>query len=150
MKRIFLLIVMAMVMGFSAQGHATLIDRGADSIGNHLIYDSDLNITWYDSDFPSGADHHPRFFDTFVNQLNFVGGLIVHFNGTVYDDWRVPATDDQTCFGYNCTTSEMGHLYYTELGNSAGGPLAHTGPFQHLTGPFLPLGADYWSGFATS
>ena len=34
----------------------------------------------------------------------------------------------------------MGHLYYTELGNSAGGPLVSTGPFQQLMADL------HWSG----
>lgn len=44
------------------------------------------------------------------------------------------------CFGYDCTGSEMGHLYYTELGNSAGGPLTNAGDFTNLQPDF------YWSG----
>jgi hypothetical protein len=34
----------------------------------------------------------------------------------------------------------MGHLYYTELGNLAGGPLTSTGPFTNLQAHY------YWSG----
>lgn len=58
--------------------------------------------------------------------------------------------------GYNITTSEMGHLYYTELGNKGfyatdgtnpqpGWGLSNTGPFQNL------VSSVYWSGteFAT-
>ena len=46
-----------------------------------------------------------------------------------YTDWRLPTTvqPDATCSdqsagsnGYNCTGSEMGHLFYTELGGTAG------------------------------
>lgn len=49
MKRILILAgMMAMVLGFSVQAHAALYNRGTDSLGNQLIYDSDLNITWYD------------------------------------------------------------------------------------------------------
>jgi len=33
----------------------------------------------------------------------------------------------------------MGHLYYTELGSTAGGPLNNTGPFTNLQENF------YWS-----
>ncbi len=43
-------------------------------------------------------------------------------------NWRLPATldgiwdpgtDGTTTAGYNITSSELGHLYYTELGNNA-------------------------------
>jgi hypothetical protein len=44
MKRICILLsVLFMVTGLSVSAHATLIDRGSG-----LIYDTDLNITWYD------------------------------------------------------------------------------------------------------
>lgn len=32
--------------------------------------------------------------------------------------WRLP-TADISCSGYNCSTSEMGHLFYDELGGIA-------------------------------
>ena len=89
-----------------------------------------------------------------------------------WDDanWRLPVTDDGTdgggdgslvngCDGttnggYNITTSEIGHLYYTELGNLGckdtscdpstgcqnGSGLLNTFPFQNL------IAMQYWSG----
>ena len=79
-----------------------------------------------------------------------------------WDDpnWRLPSTvdgpfvvgdDGTTTGGYNVTSSEMGHLYYTELGNlgydatdgthpQPGWGLANTGDFDHL------LPRSYWSG----
>ena len=42
--------------------------------------------------------------------------------------------------GYNITVSEMGYIYYIELGNSAGGALANTGLFENLT-----TVDDYWT-----
>jgi hypothetical protein len=50
-----------------------------------------------------------------------------------FDDWRLPNADP-SCGALNCTTSEMGHLYYVELGNPAGGPISNTGGFQNLSG----------------
>ena len=54
-----------------------------------------------------------------MNTANYLG----------YSDWRLPATlqPDPSCrtqsggdsFGYNCTGSEMGHLFYGELGGVA-------------------------------
>ena len=79
-----------------------------------------------------------------------------------YDDWRLPATLvlDAGCTtvlstGYNCTGSEMGHLFYQELGNFAKNSdgkcldltksncgLLNTSPFNFPEEFFL----SYWSG----
>jgi hypothetical protein len=153
MKRIFILAaIMAMVLGFTVQAHATLILRGTDSLGNRLIYDSDLNITWYDYTNPN---------TTWQNQVNWADALDVNFGGTHYTDWRLPTTvdgpmvwghDGTTTAGYNITSSEMGHLFYTELGGKGyyatdgtfpqpGWGLSNTGDFQDLW-----PGEDYFSG----
>ena len=94
-------------------------NRGTDSLGNRLIYDSDLNITWYD---------YSKSWDTWQNQVNWASGLSVTFGSNTYTDWRLPSTVDgtyagcgcngTTTAGYNITSSEMGHLFYTELGNT--------------------------------
>ena len=153
MKRIFILaVIVAMVLGFSMQAHATLYNQGTDSLGNRLIYDKDLDITWYD---------YTKSNDTWQNQVNWASGLSVSGGDLVgvYDDWRLPTTvdgpyvcwyDGTTTCGYNITSSEMGHLFYTELGNkglqATDGTiqpvwgLTNTGDFQHLQ-----LGY-YWSG----
>ncbi len=122
----------AMLLGLSATAQATLIDRGLDTLGNRLIYDDDLGITWYDFSAPMG---------NLATQINWASGLSVTLGSNTYADWRLPASNNITnCIGTGCTDSEMGHLYYVELGNTAGGPLANTGPFQNLKGDL------YWSG----
>mgnify|MGYP000358993803 CR=1 FL=1 len=136
MKRIFgLLMALVMVIGLSMPAHATLIVRGTDTAGYQLIYDTDFNITWYDYSNAS---------DTWQEQVDWAGSLSVTFDSTTYDDWRLPTALNQDssgpCLGYNCTGSEWGHLYYTELGNLAGVLLGNTGDFTNL-------GASvYWSG----
>lgn len=150
MKRAFtFLLAIAMVLGISMQADASLELRGTDSLNNRLIYDTDLNVTWYDFT-KSGANWSTQM--TWASALSVSGGDLVG----VYDDWRLPTTTqpDPSCSeqydlgggfpiqgnGYNCTGSEMGHLYYTELGNTAGGGLTNTDDFQHL------LSNYYWSG----
>jgi hypothetical protein len=131
-KRISIIIcIWLLVLGYSLQSHADLINRGTDSLGNRLIYDTDLDITWYD---------YSNSLNYWTTQMNWANTLSVNFGGNVYEDWRLPITYDESCSGYNCTNSEMGHLYYTELGNTAGGPLSSTGDFQNLQS-FV-----YWSG----
>ena len=151
-KRLFILThILLIIFGLSVTTHAELINRGMDSLGNRLIYDNDLNITWYDYTSPQ---------DTWATQVNWAGALDVYFAGTHYTDWRLPTTvdglyvygyDGNTTAGFNITSSEMGHLFYTELGNKGyvaadgtelqpGSRLIHTGDFQNLE-------ADaYWSG----
>jgi hypothetical protein len=150
-KIVSFLFVLVLVFGFSVQTYAELYNRGTDNLGNQLIYDSDLNITWYD--FTKSGDY-------WQNQIDWADGLDVSFGGTNYTDWRLPTTvdgtwvfgyDGTTTAGYNITSSEMGHLYYVELGNKgamdiygnvypAGWGLTNTGPFKDLQA------ATYWSG----
>ena len=70
--------------------------------------------------------------------MDWADALSINFNGTIYDNWRLP-TIMQRIAGYNQTGSEMGHLYYTELGNSAGSGLVNTGEFNNL------LSGYYWT-----
>lgn len=124
MKRVFILIfALAMVFGFSIIAHATLIDRGGG-----MIYDTDLHITWL-KDAGLGGLHLWAEAKTWADTLVYGG----------YSDWRLPTTPG-TITGYT-SEGEMGHLYYTELGNLAGGPLTNTGPFTdvHVEYP-------YWTG----
>jgi len=133
--------------------NASLYNRGTDVNGNRLIYDSDLNITWYD---------YTKSLDNWWNQMSWASALTVNFGGIIFNDWRLPSTVDGPwisglTFGYNITTSEMGHLSYTELRNKAycdtagncpqsGWGLTNTGDFQNLKA-YADSGAGlyYWS-----
>ncbi len=126
--------------------HALLINRGTDTLGNRLIYDDDRDITWYD--FTNAVA-------IWDNQLAWADALSVVFNSTIFDDWRLPtALNNVAPFGpdggINVTGSEMGHLFYTELGNVASSGLTKTGDFQNLLPlPLVwPSGGPYWSGTA--
>jgi hypothetical protein len=127
-----IIIVLAILLLIATSANAELFNRGTDSLGNRLIYDSDLNITWYDYS-NSSADWY--------EQVNWASYLQVNFGGTNYNDWRLP--DSDFCHGYDCTGSEIGHLYYTELGNPSGGPMNNTGFFLNLETGDTAL---YWSG----
>ena len=151
-KRIlFCMLAMLVVFALVTPVHAFLINKGTDTQGNRLIYDNDLDITWYD--FSKAAN-------SWQNQVNWASGLSVTFGSTTFDDWRLPLTvdglnvfgyDGTTTAGYNITNSEMGHLFYTELGNlgdyaidgtnpQPGWGLTNTGDFQNLSASW------YWSG----
>lgn len=115
------LAVMGVVaLGLSGPAHASLVVSGTvnyDGADRNLIYDNDLNITWLDS---------TKVYSTWSSQVNWAANLVLTVNGVTYDNWRLPATvdgpfvwgnDGTTTDGYNITTSEMGHLFYTELHN---------------------------------
>lgn len=110
--------------------HAALIDRGGG-----LIYDTVLHITWL-------ADmNYAR------TQFESAGGLVGTATGKMewlqantwannlayggYIDWRLPNTvqpdpscslqnDEGASSGTGCTASEMGHLFYQDLGGHPG------------------------------
>ena len=134
MKRFYVfLMTLVLVFGISVSAHATLID-----MGDGTIYDTDLQLSWLQNANTNGLMNWSQA-NTWADNLVFA----------TFDNWRLPTTlqPDATCsgqsggdsYGYNCTGSEMGHLYYTELGNSAGS-LTNTGDFTNLQ-PDL-----YWSG----
>lgn len=107
-----------------ASADLDLLGQGTSSNGTwNLFYDTDLDITWYD---------FTRSWDLLPNQENWADTLSVTFGSYTYANWRLPSGNQHLCSGYNCTDNEMGHLYYTELGNAAAGPLATIYPFANL------------------
>lgn len=149
MKDIFIAaIIMATVFEFSTQAQAdlTLLGQGTSVYGTYnLIYDADLDITWYD---------YTRPVNSWRNQVDLAEALSVTFGSNNYTDWRLPTALNRDgtgpCFGYGCTGSELGHLFYTELGNKgyceASGKCPQTGWGLTYTGDFKNLKPGfYWS-----
>jgi hypothetical protein len=160
MKRTFALIfATVMILGLSVSAEATLFVRGTDSLGNQLIYDSDLNITWYDYSHVGPA--------SWEDQVNWANNLTVVLNGNNVTGWRLPSTvdapqsgvnwyDGTGTYGYNITRpdDEMSYLYYVELQNKgfwdtsgywpqSGWGLNNTCPFQHLSAWYYWYGTQY-------
>lgn len=148
----FPLVLLVVLILVSVQAYAGLIVRNTDSLGNKLIYDTDLNITWYDA---------PVTERTWYDSVSWALNLSVNVNGSSVTGWRLPKTvdgfsvdsyDGTTTGGYNITTSEMGHLFFIELNNKAYYDI--TGNYQSdhgflNKGPFsasLPDDHPYWSG----
>ncbi len=132
--------------------HASLINRGTDTAGNRLIYDNDLDVTWYDYTNTG----------SWTNMVAWSDTLSVDFGVSTFADWRLPTTADvpyvwgtagTTSAGYNITNSEMGHLFYTELENlgrfdTSGSPqsgwgLTKTEDFQDLSADIYWFGTEY-------
>jgi len=158
-----LLMAMVMVVGFTAMAQADLTVVGTGTFnggtgentvngGYQLIYDSAQNITWLDYSYCH----------VWQNSVNWAQNLVVNFNGQNVSGWSLPSTVDgplnwsyngTTSEGYNNTSSEMGYLYYTELGNKGyydknGNPqsgygFANTAPFKNLYGNAFWSGTEY-------
>ncbi len=130
-------------------------------MGGKIVNDTDLNISWI-------ADANLAATNTFgvgsigatgatdgYNVYNWINAMNAA-NYLGFNNWRLPSTTDiggsgcssaitfngGTC-GYNVNpnTSEMAHLFYTELGNNAtfntagnpqSGGLANSGPFSNV------------------
>jgi hypothetical protein len=153
----FQMVLLALVLSFSiaGTGNAALYDRGADNLGNHLIYDSGLNITWYDA---------PAVQINWNDAMAWASGLTL---GGV-SGWRLPWAVDgppivsynsTTSYGYNNTSNEMGHLFYAELGNAGlfdvnGNRLSdqvivNKGPFANLQSYSVPSSV-YWTAIGST
>jgi len=99
-----------------------------------FAYDTVLDATWY------LTGNSTRQGLTWDEARRWAAELIVG----PHSGWTLPVADP-TCgfgngYGFDCTSSELGELYYTALGNPAEGPLENTGPFKNL------LPGVYWSG----
>jgi hypothetical protein len=105
----------------SGQGtwETTLQARDVGNTGTtNAFYDTSLNITWLANAAVKGSV-------SWSEANNWANNLTV---GNV-TGWRLSMAD--SCIGWNCTSSEMGHLWYTELGNTAHS-LTNTGNFQNM------------------
>lgn len=155
MKIIIALLTMLMInipanAALNNNGDGTMTQTKAD--GSVLMWLQDAN-TAYTMGY-SATDEFGRmnWGDAMIwiddlNSINYLG----------YDDWRLPSSlqPDPSCaiqwnnesLGFDCSGSEMGYLYYTELGNTAGGPLTNTGGFDNFLKFFEGFeGNQYWTG----
>ena len=109
--------------------NSALIER----LGGQAYYDNVAKLTWLaDANLYGGA-------------LNWIdaNAWASNLNVSGVTGWRLPDTiqPDPNCSqqnggaiintGFNCVASELGNLYYTELGNTAG-TLSNTGPFSNI------------------
>jgi hypothetical protein len=119
----------ALLVGRDINGNAV---AGSDA-SSVFLYDDVLKVTWLRDANANGAM-------TWANAVAWADRLAVG----AFDDWRLPTALNADGSGpcgpaFNCTGSEMGHLWYTALGNTAG---AFTND-----GDFLNMQSNvYWSG----
>lgn len=127
---ILVLIILIIFLGFSFSAYATLYDRGGG-----LIYCDTLNVTWLQDVMyarTSGYITDGRTMNWYEANT-WVDNLVYYdkVRDTTWNDWRLPSAGDNPQVGYNHTDSEMGHMYYNELGNT-GPALSNIGPFINL------------------
>ncbi|MFT7776258.1 PEP-CTERM sorting domain-containing protein [Roseateles sp.] len=117
-----------------------------------MVYDTETNLTWIANASLGGLR-------TQADAVQWAESL--SFGG--FDDWRLPTVlpvnglslqfdyseDGSTDVGINNAglNSELGHLYYASLGNTAAG-LTNTGSFSGLVDPGNPVGPVFWTGTA--
>ncbi len=160
-KLVLFLSAMLLYFGFLGSANAELHDRGGG-----LIYDDVLDVTWLqDANYAHTSGYATDRDDgrmLWQNAVNWAAGLEYYdsVRNVTWTDWRLPKTvdgiwvfgvDGTTTAGYNITTSEMGYMYYVNLGNL--GYYDKKGNFQpdyglKNSGPFVNLKdyPAYWSG----
>ncbi len=141
-------IAICILASTATSSFSALVGRNLDANAStfEAYWDSGRNLTWIaDWSLPFGSPNDPdgdgRM--SWISANNWATGLV--YGG--FDDWRLPTamgvagTDPIGCA---CADSELGHLWYDELGNPPNG-------FSTL-GPFAGVRiSDYWTSteFAT-
>ena len=127
MKNATLAVALAAAV-LSGTAQAALQGRDLNSDGTvDAFYDTDLDVTWRRNANLNGLMNWATAV-AWADNMSFGG----------YTDWRLPTS--AACLSFDCTGSEMGHLWYVELGNLAGDVTPNTGNFVNMQ-----LYA-YWSG----
>ena len=119
-----------LLLGMVSVSEAALVSR----LGGQAVYDIDRDITWLtDANLAATtafgvpdilADGRMSWFTA----LSWIGSLNATNGGVGYlglNNWRLPSAFNQDGSGpcgpaFNCTDSEMGHLFYDELGGNTG------------------------------
>ncbi len=147
----------ALLLATSA--HATLLGRdlSGNAVANNsasavFFYDTDRNITWLrnaNAAAGSGFDNGASNSDGRMGWGNAMAWAADLAAGS-FSDWRLPVGQATPFCSSNCTASELGHLWYSELGNSVGAPpsfpvvgTVNTGDFQNL---LLDSFSYFWTG----
>ena len=128
-------------LGMIGSADAALVGRLAATPGGtnyQAYYDTVANLTWLaDANYAQTSGYDADGLMTWQAANDWAAQLTV---GGV-SGWRLPDTlqPDASCgsqngslsYGYNCTGSEIGNLFYNALGNTAGS-LTSTGSFSNV------------------
>ena len=138
------LLVLICVLAIAVSANATLHVRGTDSSGGQLIYDDQQDITWYD--FNPGSMPYYNSTSNPTGQIapSWVSDLSITFNGQDFSDWRFPKKA-AVVHGDSPAYSEMGHLFYNELGGTEGSAIQTSGDpdLSFFTNINFPTASSY-------
>jgi len=127
----------------AAPAHAALHDRGGG-----LIYDDVLNITWLQNAGYGGLQWAPP---PVPDALAWVEALTYYdsVRDVTWSDWRLPTAlnpdGSGPDVGFSVTDSEMGHMFYNNLGGMADKLLSESDDPDLALFPDLRFDL-YWSG----
>ena len=144
-----LMAALVLTGGLSGAAQAALHDRGGG-----FIYDDVLDVTWLqDANYAKTSGYDADGLMIWQEATDWAANLGVYdsIRNTAYDDWRLPVSD--FCFNLSdCTDSEMGHLYYIDLGGVAHVDLAttHNDNYQLFHNIQNPFDAGHWSSTVAS
>jgi hypothetical protein len=141
-------LLFVLVLALPSVSRATLVTIGSGQMAPHgptykLIWDSDNNgqsLVWLD--YTGGVHNNPAFSSFYVNGVNAALTYTVepNYRLTWIDAaWRLPSPGAAPYWCQCATTSELGHLFYVELGLKA--PLRDAAnPYNNLTVEELNVG----------
>ncbi|MDO9310246.1 MAG: DUF1566 domain-containing protein [Nitrosomonas sp.] len=134
-------------IGVFSLGLLSTANANLEARAGGMVYDDVLDITWLaDANYAQTSGYDNDGLMDFSAANTWAAGL--SYGG--YDDWRLPTALNQDgsgpCYGYDCTSSEMGYMFYNNMGASAlnsillGANTANLALFTNLQS-FV-----YWSG----
>ena len=120
-------------LGASSGAHAGVL---YSVLGGQVVYDPTTNLSWTSNANINGPM-------TWTEANTWANTLVINGDG----DWRLPTSDQ--CIGFNCTGSEMGNLFYNELGSYniviGGGGSSSTFTPNSNYNLFSNFQSSYWS-----
>ncbi len=135
-----------MSLGLLSDARAVLLTR----LGGLAVYDTDLDVTWLananaaaGSAFDNGGGHFGSTSDGVMSLANARAWAASLTIGG-FNDWRLPMADPSCGMSNSkCTSSELGHLFYLELGGTENDPISNSGdPDLALFNNIQPF---YWA-----
>ena len=138
--------------------HSALISK----LSGDVVYDDDLNITWVaDANLAATMDFGVADIGsgdiTWDKANEWIAAMNASDSGAGYlgyNDWILPSAlnqdDSGPCSGADCTDSDMGHLFYTELSGTSGSSILDSGDsdlslFSNIQISLGAGDATYWT-----
>jgi hypothetical protein len=152
-------LAIAIFIGHVAFINAELIDNHDGTVtqirddGSRLMWMKDTNYAdtsgynqggWFPLPDPMYPSPNYQEWIDYLNSMPNLTGDPPGYAG--FNDWRIPSglnRDGSDCYGYDCSETELGYMYYIELGNST----SYTGEGLTNVGPFESLVSEYPENF---